>query len=233
MTKTVGKSRNDKKSHCGGTFPKTDKKKSAAINEPKECFSENDLCYGEDYDCDYDYEDEYEDEVDDDDEDDLDDDLDDGDEEGDSLDGQRNNSKNRHMHMNRLRGNRAATQGIRRELKMTGDSRRRRANRDKTTVKAAKTTGNKVQKTTAVNKVQETTAANMVQETTVANKVQETTAANKVQATVATVVPDQHELVTDQNVCVSPTGVMGNGGDRHGDGPNVSNEVRSDEHDAE
>lgn len=224
MTKTIGKSRNDKKSHCGGTFPKTDKKKLAAVNEPKECFSENDLCYGEDCDCEYDYEDEYEDEVDDDDADDLDDDLDDGDEEGDSLDGQRNNGKNRNTHMNRLRGNRAATQGVRRELKMTGDSRRRRANRDKTTVKAAKMTA---------NKVQGKTAANMAQETTVADKVQETTAADKVQATVATVVPDQHGLVTDLNVCASPTGVMGDGGDRHGDEPNVSDEVRSDEHDAQ
>ncbi|VVC29519.1 Hypothetical protein CINCED_3A023948 [Cinara cedri] len=159
MTKTIGKSRSDKKSYCSSTFPKTFKKKSASINEPKECFSENDLCYGEDYDCDYDYDDEYEDDVDDDDEE----NLNENDEEyGDSLDRQLNGG-NKRRNMNRLRGNRTATQCVKRELKMTSDGRRRRINRDK----AAKTAANKVQVMTATNNKlkQGTTAANKAEVT--------------------------------------------------------------------
>lgn len=69
MTKTVGKVRDDKKSCDNSTFPKTRRRKATDVNhEVKECFSENDLCNGDDYDCVYDYE--YEDNDDDEDDDD-------------------------------------------------------------------------------------------------------------------------------------------------------------------
>jgi len=66
LTKTVGKSRDDRKS-CGGggTLPKAHRKKATGVaNEQKECFSENDMCYGGDGDDDYDYD--YDDDDDDD-----------------------------------------------------------------------------------------------------------------------------------------------------------------------
>lgn len=69
LTKTIGKTRNDKKSCDNSTFPKSRRRKATTVNhKSKECLSENDLCNGDDYDCTYDYE--YEDYDDDDDEDD-------------------------------------------------------------------------------------------------------------------------------------------------------------------
>lgn len=73
-TKTIGKSRDDKKSSYGSTLPKAHRKKSPATEESKECFSENDTCYVDDYECDYDYE--YDDEYDEDEDEDENDDSD-------------------------------------------------------------------------------------------------------------------------------------------------------------
>lgn len=138
LTKTVGKSRDDRKSCAGGgsTLPKAHRKKATGVaNEPKECFSENDMCYGgdgdDDYDYDYDDDDDnhYDDEDDDDDDNDEDDDEEDVDEgDDDCADGggcveeQTNGSaaaaaadhcasSNRRLHKNRRRGNRIATRG--------------------------------------------------------------------------------------------------------------------------
>lgn len=125
LTKTFGKSRDDRKMGGGGTFPKSHRKKAAAVaGEPKECFSENDMCYGgdgdEDYDQDYDYD--YEDDDDDDDDNDDDED-DDGDGADDGVEEQTNGSaaaaaadhcgNSRRVQRNRRRGG-----GCRREPKV-------------------------------------------------------------------------------------------------------------------
>ncbi|XP_050061622.1 uncharacterized protein LOC114130078 [Aphis gossypii] len=131
LTKTVGKSRDDRKS-CGGggggTLPKAHRKKATGVsNEQKECFSENDMCYGGDGDddYDYDYDDDDDDDRDDDDEDD-DEDVDDGNGDDDGADGgcveeQTNGSaaaeaadhcgNSRRLQRNRRRGKRMASRG--------------------------------------------------------------------------------------------------------------------------
>ncbi|XP_060857415.1 LOW QUALITY PROTEIN: uncharacterized protein LOC132934999 [Metopolophium dirhodum] len=150
LTKTVGKSRDDRKS-CGGgggTLPKAHRKKATGVaNEPKECFSENDMCYGGDGDNDFDYDnydddDHYDDDDEDDEDDDEDDVADDGDDDcadggGGGVEEQTNGSaaaaaadhcgSSRRLHRNRRRGNRIATRGG------SGGGRRRR---DKVTSKA-------------------------------------------------------------------------------------------------
>lgn len=160
LTKTVGKSRNDKKSCVGGgAFQKAHRKKTAAADESKECFSENDLrCSGDGgYDHDYDYE--YED-----DEDEVDDDEDDGDNEYDDdvfeddrdsedvrrggrasrgVEAQTNGSAaaaaadhcDNRRHRSRRRGNNRtalAQGGGRREPKTMGGGRQRHGSHDKT-----------------------------------------------------------------------------------------------------
>lgn len=52
LTKTIGKSSRDEKKPCGGGAlpPRAQRKKTTIVDEAKECFSENDLCYGDDYD---------------------------------------------------------------------------------------------------------------------------------------------------------------------------------------
>lgn len=129
LTKTVGKSRDDRKS-CGGggTLPKARRKKATGVaNEQKECFSENDMCYGGDGDDDYDYD--YDDDDDDDrgdDDEDDDEDVDDGNGDDDGADGgcveeQTNGSaaaeaadhcgNSRRVQRNRRRGKRMASRG--------------------------------------------------------------------------------------------------------------------------
>jgi len=132
LTKTVGKSRDDRKS-CGGgggTLPKARRKKATGVaNEPKECFSENDMCYGgddgDDYDYDYDDDDEHYDDEDDEDDDDGEEDVDDGEDDcagggGGGVEEQTNGSAaaaaadlcgggGRRLHRNRRRVNRMAT----------------------------------------------------------------------------------------------------------------------------
>jgi len=111
LTKTVSKSRDDKKSsYRGGTSPKTPKKKATAtVGKCKECFSENDLCYGDDFD--------YED---------------DEDEDNDT-----NNSTANVTRGKNRRGNKdARSQRVRREQKRNGvgvTDPKRSASRDKTT----------------------------------------------------------------------------------------------------
>lgn len=142
LTKTVGKSRDDRKS-CGGggTFPKAHRKKATGIaDESKECFSENDMttCYGGDGDDDYDYDfdDDEEEEEEDDEDDDDDDDCENGGGGGGCVEEQTNGSaaaaaadhcgNGRRMRRNKRRGNRMATRGG------SGGGRRRR---DKSAVK--------------------------------------------------------------------------------------------------
>ncbi|XP_026818588.1 uncharacterized protein LOC113557326 [Rhopalosiphum maidis] len=127
LTKTVGKSRDDRKPCGGGTLPKTHRKKGTNVaNEQKECFSENDMCYGGDGDDDYEYDYDDDDDNDDCDGDDYDDedDVDVGDGDDDGADGgcveeQTNGSaaaaaadhcgNGRRLQRNRRRGNRMAT----------------------------------------------------------------------------------------------------------------------------
>ncbi|KAE9524030.1 hypothetical protein AGLY_015677 [Aphis glycines] len=154
LTKTVGKSRDDRKS-CGGggggggTLPKAHRKKATGVsNEQKECFSENDMCYGGDGDddYDYDYDDDDDDDRDDDDEDD-DEDVDDGNGDDDGADGgcveeQTNGSaaaeaadhcgNSRRLQRNRRRGKRMASRG--------GSGGGGRHRRDKAAAKANTTT---------------------------------------------------------------------------------------------
>lgn len=135
LTKTrYGKSRDNKVSY-GSTIPKTQRKKTTTVNESKEYFSENDLCYGgNDFDCEY--EDDYED---------------DG-EDGQCANGQRGDDDDdwveqtdhckRNRHRNKYHDNRATRQNVRRDPKTAGDGRRRPISRDKTTAKSKTAAGN-------------------------------------------------------------------------------------------